>query len=189
MQVPIHITFRSIARSPAIEDYVRQRATKLGTFFDRILGCNVTLEAPHRHHRRGRHYRVHIDVTIPGAELVVGRTPDEGSAHEDVYAAIDDAFDTAGRILQDRARKQRGDTKTHEAQRRGRVSKLFAQEGYGFLETPEGEEVYFHKNSVLHHGFGRIDIGTEVRFVEELGDHGPQASTVVVQHASPPQLR
>src|SRR5260221_8023559 len=88
-------------------DYVGQRATKLGTFFDRITGCHVTLEAPHPHHRHGRQYRVIIDMTVPGGELVVGRTPDQRSLHEDMYAAIDDAFDDAGRVLQDHVQKQR----------------------------------------------------------------------------------
>jgi cold shock CspA family protein len=55
--------------------------------------------------------------------------------------------------------------------------------------TPEGDEVYFHENSVLHHGFHRMEIATEVRFVEEVGERGPQASTVIVLHASPPELR
>jgi ribosomal subunit interface protein len=107
MENPVQVTFRGILRSPALEDYVRQRAAKLGTFFDRITGCHVTLEAPHPHHRHGRQYRVIIDLTVPGGELVVGRTPDERSLHEDMYAAIDDAFDDAGRVLQDHVQKQR----------------------------------------------------------------------------------
>jgi cold shock CspA family protein len=31
----------------------------------------------------------------------------------------------------------------------GRVAKLFSEPGYGFIETPEGRQVYFHANSVL----------------------------------------
>ena len=182
----VQITFRGVERSPAIEAYVRQHATKLDTFFGRIVGCHVTLEAPHQHQQHGRQFRFLIDLTVPGAELVVGRTPDEGSRHEDVYAAIDDAFDDAGRVLQDHVRRQRGDVKVHEHQRRGRVSKLFLDQGYGFLETAEGDEVYFHRNSVLHDGFRRMQLGTEVRFVEELGERGPQASTVVVRRTGPP---
>jgi ribosomal subunit interface protein len=185
MQMPVQITFRGIERSPAIEDHVRQRAAKLGTFFDRIIGCHTTVEAPHQHQHRGRYYRVLVDLTIPGAELVVGRTPNEGSGHEDVYAAIDDTFDDARRVLQDHVRKQRGDAKWHEGQRAGRVSKLFTDKGYGFLETRGGDEIYFHQNSVLHHGFRRMLIGTEVRFVEEIGERGPQASTVIVRGRNP----
>ncbi len=181
MDIPIRISFHGIDRSPAIEDYVRQRASKLETFFDRIVGCHVTLEAPHQHHRHGRQYRVLIDLAVPGAELVVGRTPGRDRTREDAYAAIDDAFDDAGRVLQDYVRKLRGDTKAHESQRRARVSKLFVDQGYGFLETPEGDEIYFHENSVLNAGFKRLEVGSEVRFVEEVGERGPQASTVVMR--------
>jgi cold shock CspA family protein len=58
------------------------------------------------------------------------------------------------------------------------VSKLFPDEGYGFIGTPDGREVYFHRDSVLHGGFDHLRIGTEVAFVEEEGKKGPQASTV-----------
>jgi ribosomal subunit interface protein len=189
MEIPVRVTFRGVDRSPAIEDYVLKRATKLERFYDRIVACRVTLDAPHRHHQHGRHYLVRVDLTVPGAELVVGRTPDERSAHQDLYAAIDDAFDDAGRVLEDHVRKLRGDTKTHERERHGRVTKLFREQGYGFLETPEGDEVYFHRNSVLGQGFRKMQLGTEVRFVEEVGERGPQASTVTVRNASAPALR
>jgi cold shock CspA family protein len=33
---------------------------------------------------------------------------------------------------------------------------------------------------VLHPGFERLAIGTEVRFTEEAGEQGPQASTVAI---------
>lgn len=39
-------------------------------------------------------------------------------------------------------------------------------------------EVYFHRNSVLHGDFDLLAVGTEVRYFEELGDDGPQATTV-----------
>jgi cold shock CspA family protein len=60
------------------------------------------------------------------------------------------------------------------------VVKLFPEEGHGFLESEDGREVYFHRNSVLGRGFDRLDIGNEVRFVEERGEEGPQASTVAI---------
>jgi cold shock CspA family protein len=170
--------------SAAVEDYVRRRATKLETFHHRITGCHVAVEAPQRHHKQGQQYRVLVDLVVPGAELVAGRAADQGSSHLDVYAAIDDAFDDAGRLLQDRLYKQRGYTKAHEHQRRGRVTKLFSDKGYGFIETAEGDEIYFHRNSVLERGFEHVSLGAEVRFVDEAGEQGPQASSVTVRHKS-----
>jgi cold shock CspA family protein len=51
-------------------------------------------------------------------------------------------------------------------------------EGYGFLETVDGYEIYFHRNSVLDHAFDELSIGSQVSFVAEKGEKGPQASTV-----------
>jgi cold shock CspA family protein len=80
--------------------------------------------------------------------------------------------------VRDYARRRRGKTKIHEPAPLARVMKLFPLEDYGFLATHDGRELYFHKNSVLQPGFEQLEIGTQVHFVEELGDKGPQASTV-----------
>lgn len=164
--------------SEAIEAHIREKAAKLDLFYDRITRCRVVVEAPHRHHHKGKLFNVRIDMTVPGGELVVNRDPSKRAAHEDVYVAIRDAFDAARRKLQDFARRQRGDTKTHDAARRAHVAKLFPEEGYGFLETSEGKEIYFHRNSVLEPGFDQVKVGTVVVFTEEQGGKGPQASTV-----------
>lgn len=181
MQLPVQVTFRDIAHSDAIDAYVRDRIAKLETFSGRITGCRVVIESPHRHQQTGRHYRVRVDLTVPGGEVVVSHAPDENTTNEDAYAAIDEAFDRLGRRLEDHVRRQRGDVKPHdEPYRDGRVSKLWSYEGYGFIKTADGGEVYFHRNSVLHQGFDRLKIGSIVRFVEEAGEKGPQASTVTL---------
>jgi cold shock CspA family protein len=167
------------------------------------MGCRIAVEVPNRHHEWGRHYHVRIDVTVPGGELVVKREPSLHSSfrrtrvskvakhlevripHRELRQAIDDAFKAMGRRLQDYARRQRGDVKTHEPAPRARVAKLLPAEGYGFLETPGGREIYFHKNSVVDGEFRRIKVGMAVTFVEEQGDKGPQASTVKPVHTRP----
>jgi len=180
MQLPLQVTFRDIGPSPALSEHVRTRASKLDTFFDRIMGCRVVIEAPHRHHQQGKRFHVRIDLTVPGDELVVGRNPPERLTHEDPHACIDDAFDDAERMVSDYARRKKGFVKQHEAGQRGKVVRLYSYEGYGFIETAEGDEFYFHRNSVLNHGFDRLHIGSEVRFAEEAGEKGPQASSVDV---------
>ena len=175
MQLPLQVTLRDISPSEAIEAYIRERAAKLEQFYDRIMSCRVVVEAPVRHHRKGGPYKVRIDLTVPGDELVVDRQVDE-----DLYVAIRDAFHAARRKLEDYARRQRGAVKVHEASPHARVAKLFPEEGYGFLETPDGREIYFHRNSVKDSDFDRLEIGTEVRFAEESGEQGPQASTVII---------
>jgi cold shock CspA family protein/ribosome-associated translation inhibitor RaiA len=196
MIVPLQISFRNMKPSEAVEARVREEVAKLETFYQGIMHCRVVVELPHRHHKSGDLYHVRIDMTVPGAELVVKREPslqaslrqvdtekqsksyEAHAAHKDVFVVIRDAFKEARRQLQDYARRMRGQTKAHVSQPSGRVSKLFPEEGYGFLETADGTEIYFHKNSVLNDAFNRLTIGKRVTFSEELGEKGAQASTV-----------
>jgi cold shock CspA family protein/ribosome-associated translation inhibitor RaiA len=164
--------------SEAIENNIRDKAAKLDGFYDKIMGCRVLLEAPHRHHHKGKLYHVRIDLTLPGGEIVINREPSRHASHKDVYVAIRDAFAAARRKLQDFIRRRRGVLKVHEAPHGARVAKLFSEEGFGFLETDDGREIYFHRNSVLEPGFTQLEVGTEVAFAEEQGVNGPQASTV-----------
>ena len=180
MQIPVQISYRGIDHSDAVEADLRERVGRLEQFHERITGCRVVVEAPHARHHKGKLYHVRIDLTVPGAEIVVGRDPALHHAHEDIYVAIRDAFDAARRQLEDHVRRARGDTKSHEVPPHGRVSKLFARDGYGIIETPDGREIYFHRNSVVGDAFERVEIGQEVRFVAAEGESekGPQATTV-----------
>ena len=102
------ISFHGLSPSNAVEAAVVKKAQHLETVFGRIVGCRVAIEAPHRHHHRGGHYRVRVDLTFPGGEIVVGREPDEAAAHSDVYVAIRDAFDAGQRALREHAHRVRG---------------------------------------------------------------------------------
>lgn len=118
-------------------------------------------------------------MAIPGgAEVAAQRNPGKDHAHEDVYVAIRDAFAAARRQLQDKDRKIENNVKLHAAPPHGRIARIFYYEGYGFIETPDGSEVYFHRNSVTGTKFDRLEVGHEVRFTEEPGEKGPQASVV-----------
>ena len=196
MILPLQITFRNMQHSEAVEARVREEIAKLETFHQGIISCRVVVELPHKHHRKGDLYHVRIDLTVPGAELVVKREPSLHSTlrechvetqskcyeahadHKDVFVVIRDAFKEARRQLQDYALRTRGQTKTHVPPPTGLVSKLFSEDGYGFLEADDGTEIYFHKNSVLNEAFNRLQIGTKVVFSVELGEKGAQASTV-----------
>lgn len=184
MQIPLQVTFRDMKSSAAVEERIRERALELEQYYQPVMRCRVVVHAPHRRHHQGKLFHVRIDLTVPGAELVVNREPAAHHAYEDVFVAIRDAFDAARRQLEDYARRQRGAVKVHEPPPLGRVAKLFSD--YGFVETVDGREVYFHRNAVLHHAFERLTLGAEVEIVEEQGEQGPQASTVRLtgkQHA------
>lgn len=178
MQIPLQISFQGMDPSPAVEARIREKAAKLERFHDRIIGCNVVVEAPHRHHRHGKLYNIRIDLSVPGKDVFVGRSGPLNHAHEDIYVAIRDAFNAAGRQLQDHVRRARGDVKAHEAPEHGRITQLFPE--YGFATMPDGQEIYFHKNSVVEGDFEKLDIGDQVRLVinADEGIKGAQASTV-----------
>jgi cold shock CspA family protein len=126
-------------------------------------------------------YHVRIDLTVPGDELVVSRDPGKDQAHEDVYVAIRDAFDAARRQLEDHARQQRLQVKTHEPTPLGVIVELQREEGFGIIETPDGRRLQFGRDSVRNADFDRLEPGESVRFDEEMSENGPQASTVRVQ--------
>jgi len=180
MKLPLQIAFRNMDPSPAVEAAVQERARKLDRFFGRIMACRVTVEAPHRHRRKGKLFRVRIDLTFPGGEIAVNRAGPQDHAHEDVYVAMRDAFAAAARMLEDQARKRTGRVKSHQPPLHGTVVRLFAGKGYGFVRTSDGREIYFHKNSVTGREFKELAIGSEVRLAVAEGEsaEGPQATTV-----------
>lgn len=173
MELPIQIATRNISLAPLEEEAIRREAMKLENFADRITSCRVLVETPHRRGNEGVQYLVRIDLTLPGGELVVRRQP-----QEQLRSALQDAFDVAKRQVRDFIGRRRGVVKKHLPPDRARVLTLFPWEGYGFLEDHRGREIYFHRNSVLNGAFDRLTEGAEVRFVEEEGEEGPQASTV-----------
>jgi ribosomal subunit interface protein len=113
MQVPLQISFRNMDASDAVEAKIREKAAKLERFTDVIMGCHVVVEAPNRRGHQGKLYHVRIDITVPGGDIVVNREAPENHAHEDVYVALLDAFNAAGRQLEDHHNRQRGKVKTH----------------------------------------------------------------------------
>ncbi|HHT9110276.1 MAG TPA: ribosome hibernation-promoting factor, HPF/YfiA family [Candidatus Brocadiaceae bacterium] len=169
MILPLQVTARNVELTEAIKADINEKAGKLDKFYDKITSCRVVVEAlPKR-----SLYNVHIDITVPGTELIIKREP-----NPDLYMAIRDSFDAARRKLEDHAQLHRREVKHHEEVPHARISSLFPDRGYGFLTTHDGREVYFHEHSVRSNGFKNLKIGMEVRYTEEMGDKGPQASSL-----------
>lgn len=178
MLLPLDVRFRNFHSSAAVEAAVRERAAKLDRFHPRITSCRVMVEALHQRRVKGSVYHVRVDITVPGREIVAESEPPSSDPHDDVYIAIRDAFDGAKRELQDDIRKRRREVKLHEERPSARVTKIFHDRGFGFLETDEGVEVYFHQHSVLDGAFEDLAVGSRVFYEEEAGEKGPQASSV-----------
>lgn len=180
MKLPLQITFRGLESSDALEADIRENADKLDRYSPDIMSCHVVVEARHKHHQDGNLYHVRVDFTVPGREIVTSRERDLHHSHTDAYVAIHDAFDEARRQLEDYERFRRDQVKAHEVPGHGKIARLNLDGGYGFIETADGREIYFHRNSVPRAPFARLQTGQEVRFDEELGEKGPQATTVRV---------
>lgn len=175
MQLDLQITARDVVLSDADERAIRDAAAHLETFWNRITSCRVLVEMPRRRGRTGRLYNVRITLGLPGEDVVVKRHP-----REVLLTAVQEAFKAAERRVQDAARRTRGDVKLDRFAPRGVVTRLLPWEGYGFITDAQDREIYFDRQSVLAGGFDRLEEGMDVRFAEEQGEKGPQATAVTV---------
>ena len=182
-----------------LETSILKEISVLERFFQRIMSCCVVIEGP-RGGRYGGLYKVRIDLGVPNEKLFVEQSPslhgtlkdveapsktkksEPNRIHRDVRRAIHDAFQEMRRRLQDYVRRMRGQTKQHDVKLQAKVIKLFPEMDYGFLETPDGREIYFHRDSVLDTHFDRLRIGSAVHFAGEVGEKGPRATTVKLVH-------
>lgn len=179
IQSPLAIAFEGVRHSDAIEARIRQEAEKLEQFHDRLTAARVVVARPQHRHHAGDTYHIRIHLLAPGGvDVHVSRDPAADGRHEDVYVTITDAFDAARRQLQDAIRRQEGSVKRHEAPPHGVIRSLLPNEDCGFITTTDGREIYFHRNSVADDGYDRLEAGQDVRFAEEMGDKGPQATFV-----------
>lgn len=180
-ELPFQITFRDFKESDAVWISVQNRIEKLQHFFEGIIRCEVTLSCPHRHRHADRLFNIKIHIAIPGDDIIVNRNPSQDESHTDIYVAIRDSFDAAERILQDKVRKFRNMTKVHSSPySEGKISRIFFNEGYGFVLATDGRECYFGEKSLLNTDFGHLEVGQKVRFVEESGEKGPQVTSMAL---------
>jgi len=180
MKLPLQITFRHMDPSPALETRIRELASRLDKFSGQIMHCHVAVQPPSHHKHQGALYDFHIDITLPDTVIAIQHAHPADHAHEDPYVALRDAFKAVRRKIEDYERKRRGDVKSHTEPAHGRICELDTEHGSGRIETADGRFIYFHRNSVVGGRFKDLTTGTEVRFAEEAGDQGPQASTVHV---------
>ena len=185
MQTPVEIEFQGLEPTDELRSCVDRHIAALEERFGRITSCRVAVKGPSERHRKGGAFDVSIRLSLPqGREVDIGRSegrpevPETDNRLLDPMVAVNDAFKRARRRLQDQARRMQGHVKIHDGPPIATVSRFDAAAGFGFLETPDGRELYFHQNSVLDGGARAVTPGTRVTYFEEMGDKGPQASTV-----------
>lgn len=182
MQVPPQISFHGIDHSSYNEEYIRERISRLEKIHDRIIACRVVVERPHQNRQTGNPYRCRVELSLPRKRELVASKEAMTERHVELRTVIGRAFDAMERQL-------RAATKPHEhrlplgrAQEeeplQGTVVRLFEDDGYGFILSEDGREFYMHEGAVLNGAFERLEIGSEVHFLAEAGEQGPQASSV-----------
>jgi cold shock CspA family protein/ribosome-associated translation inhibitor RaiA len=195
---PVQIICRNLENSQEAKQWVQEEAAKLDRCHPRITSCRVALEVPHAHRELGRIYRVQVDVGLPGRELVVRNEPTlrahtrkaitprpakqlyREKSSKDLHLAIQNAFKIARRRVSEYARRRRGEVKPHEGAPIARVLRTVPERGFGFLESLDGREIYFHRNAVVGGSLEQLQAGTPVEFREEPGIDGPHATVVKV---------
>jgi ribosomal subunit interface protein len=177
MQIPLQITFHEVEHSDALEQHIRDKAAKLEQFYPALISCRVVVDQPGKHQHLGTPFNIRIDLGLPGGEIVVDR-----QQNEDVYVALRDAFDAARRKLEDFGRRQRLEVKIHDLTLSGRVVRLMADEGFGFIAGNDGREFYFTSANLVKGSLAQLQDGDEVHFIEDVGSEGLQAKRVSLRH-------
>jgi len=207
MKVPPEIVYKGVEATTELDTLLQKQIARLEKVCDYIVSLQVSIEKEQGRHRLGNPYQVRVDIMIPPNHQIVvkrqsilyagSRLPaaedveiiDEDIKHAAVTSRKEDplpavirrAFDTSRRQLERFVERHRGEVKSHPQNRiTAFVDRLFRVEGYGFLRSTEGQQIYFHKNSTLHGEWERMVVGTGVRYASELGEKGLQATSVEI---------
>jgi cold shock CspA family protein/ribosome-associated translation inhibitor RaiA len=189
MDRPLEIAFHNMSSSESLEAMIRAQVERLDQRFGRLIGCRVSVEALHRQHQKGNVYECHITMSLPGRDLAVSRglhKPRDKYAHPDVRVSVREAFAAAERQLLEQKNLVRTDTTAPSGSAvAGQVLLIEPGADHGYLQTPTGTQLYFHRDSVTNARFEDLREGQIVHYVEEAGDAGPVATKVRVEEEKP----
>jgi cold shock CspA family protein/ribosome-associated translation inhibitor RaiA len=165
----IHIEGQQVEILPEWRAKIEAELARLQKHYhDPILHARVEIIGT-PHHRLGA-FEVHLVVNVPGDTITLVR---QG---EMVMPVVVEAFDALDRRLRSHSEVVQQQVKTHaEVPEQGRVVRLFPDSDYGFIETEDGLEIYFHAHAVKKGRFSSLAPGAAVKFAQEPGDQGPQA--------------
>lgn len=184
MKVAPEITYRGVDKTNAIEALIHEKIAKLERVCDHISSCHIVLEKEQDRPRDRSPYRVRLDITVPPShELAAESTMSHQTQYAELDTVVRDAFEKAWRQLRDLSEQQqqhdKGKTNDGAQDTTALVTKLFPEQGYGFLKTLDGQDIHFLRNSVIHDDFDRLGIGTGVRFEAIEDEEGILHATTV----------
>ncbi len=170
----VHIKGRNVEILPEWQAKIEEELGKLQKHSNEtILHARVEIIGT-AHHRHGA-FEVHLAANVTGNTLTVIR---QG---EYVLPLIVEAFDALDRRIREHSGQKQQQVKVHEEFiHHGKIARLFPEEEYGFIATPDGSEVYFHAHALRKGVFEKLTEGLAVEFGQVEGDKGPQANWVSV---------
>jgi cold shock CspA family protein/ribosome-associated translation inhibitor RaiA len=180
MQESLQISFHNMASSEALEARVREHWAKVERHYDGIISARIVLEAPHKQPHKST-LGITISIGVPGRDIVVKREQRLHESDRNATWVINEAFHTAERQLEEYAQKQRHDVKVHDGEREyARVVRLYPDQDYGFIETRDQLDIYFHRDVLRDADFDDLKVGSEVLYTlaPDDGPMGPMASSV-----------
>ncbi len=171
----LHIESRNVGMTPRWETEIRERIADLEAGHDDLIHARVALTKNPHHKKHKWVAEAFVAVTLPGRHTITARK-EEKTFEEAIRAAF-----SSVEIELRKFREKRATTEVRTSPvppLRGVICKLFPKEGYGFILREGGGEVYFHKHALHDLKFEELTDGTEVVFNVEVGEKGPQATTV-----------
>lgn len=182
LQVPAQIVFHQLEHADAVEADIRGKIADLEDLHDAIISCRVVVE-PEHFNASGSNDPIcaRFELGLPGGKTIVGGS---GGGRQDGFAdafqAVRAAYDAAHRQVHEYVERRRHFTKVHEVPPHGIVTQVDPTGEFGFLQTPDGLDVYFHAHAVIDGTIDDLEPGAQVRFIlhAEEGFQGPQAASV-----------
>ncbi len=175
MDVPPEIAFREVEPTDALKALILEGIDKLEKVHPRLISCRATVTdtTPGRH--SGNTYRVQLEMAVPNRTVIVDQSDPGAIEYQDVEQVIRQAFSIARNRLQEVKERSRGEVKRSELPPHGRVTRLLvSDEGvrYGFLESRQGRQIYFHEEALVDLEYDELEVGDEVRYAEAGGGRG-----------------
>ncbi|MFA6471315.1 MAG: HPF/RaiA family ribosome-associated protein [Candidatus Latescibacterota bacterium] len=182
MQIALSITYRNVQKSEEIEKLISDKVIELEQICSCIIRCRVYIEKVRGFEKSGNPYNIRVELKVPQeGEIVVLRSPNGLNIYDPLSTGIRNAFLIARRKVIEYGEPRRGIPKApHPMECGAVVERIFKQEGFGFLRTVSGREIYFNRDSVPQNNFEKMEMGVGVWYVERESEKGPWASIVEI---------
>jgi ribosomal subunit interface protein len=177
-RMELHIEGQHIEVADDLRTMIADRLEKLNAHHGDVIHARVSLVKSHHHQHGSDEARIVLSMTRRKVlqATKVGKTIEE---------AVNSSFDALQRELTDyRGKRRELDKqllKTAKVGPRlsGNVVQLVTDQGYGFIDIGEDEEIHFVRQAVVGGAFDRLSIGMAVEVDVLEGPDGYEATRVV----------